>query len=192
MTATHAATGWTEAMPADSNLTRGFEAEFDRCGSALYRFFVVRAGGDSHLADDMMQQLWVQANPRGAELPSGEIEFYLRGIATNLIRQHWRRIGTRPNHVPIADAKLAAELAGRMTSDVMPIEELARRENRDQLMLAITQLPAEEQSLIIEHYFHGRPQATLASTRGLSERAVEGRLYRARQSLKAALEHLEF
>lgn len=191
MTATNATTGWTGVMNSEPIEFGTFETEFARCGSAIYRYFAVRTGNDSHLADDLMQQLWVQAGPRAGSLPNDEIEPYLRGIATNLIRLHWRRIRSRPAHIPIADPALASELARRMTNDILPVEILSRRENTDQLLLAVTQLTAEEQSLIIEHYFQGLSQAALASTRGLTERAVEGRLYRARQSLKAALEHLE-
>ena len=45
-------------------------------------------------------------------------------------------------------------------------------------MLAITELPAAEQELIVGCYFDDVPHAELAARVGISERAVEGRLYR--------------
>lgn len=167
------------------------EAGFDRCGRSLYRYFAVRTGGDAHSADDLMQQLWLKAATSETSVPAAEIEPWLRGIARNLIRTHWRKSATRPERLPVANPKLARELADRLTSESIPPAVAERREVRDQLLLAITQLRAAEQELVIEHYFHGRSQAELAATLGIGERAVEGRLYRARQSLRSVLHQLD-
>ncbi|HWL92744.1 MAG TPA: hypothetical protein VNT79_04350, partial [Phycisphaerae bacterium] len=101
MTLTHAASGWTHAGDPTAASAGGFKAQFDRCARSLYRYILVRIGNDVHLADDFMQQLWVQACRRGSEIASNEIEFYLRAVAANLVKQHWRRLGNRPAHVPI-------------------------------------------------------------------------------------------
>ena len=53
-------------------------------------------------------------------------------------------------------------------------------------MLALTELPAEEQDMIILHYCDGQSYKQIGDKLQLSERAVEGRLYRARQKLKAS------
>lgn len=162
----------------------------DACADALYRFFWVRCGRDPHLADDLMQQLFLQATGRHAHVPEGELEYWLRGIARNLLITHWRRKAARPAHVPLPDAHLAANLADRLAGTDLPDADLARREVQDQLMLALTELPAAEQELIVGHYFDGRSQADLGAELGLSARAVEGRLYRARASLREKLRHL--
>ncbi|MBU0640834.1 MAG: RNA polymerase sigma factor [Planctomycetes bacterium] len=164
---------------------------FDRTAPALYRYFVVRTGGDTHLADDLMQQVWVQAAGSRADVPANESEFWLRGIAKNLLRSHWRKQTRRPAHVPLADPALAAELAERLVSEELPPLILTRREVQEQLLLALTELPASQQELIVGHYFNGRSHADLAAESGLSERAVEGRLYRARQALQRKLQHLD-
>lgn len=163
-----------------------FERVFDSCASSLYRYFVVRTA-DRHLADDLMQQLWMQARPGGLDLPEDRIEPWLRAIAKNLVRTHWRRIARRPAHVPVVDPELSAELAIRLTRETLPAEDLEREEIRTQLMLAITELSAAEQELIVGCYFDSAPHAALAERLGISERAVEGRLYRARQSLREKL-----
>ena len=167
----------------------GMDAAFDRCSRALYRHIVVRVG-DAHLADDLMQQLWLQARTSGASVPEAELEFWLRGIARNLVRTHWRRQASRPKNVPLPNPELAGELANRLVSEELPPETLERKEVRDQLLLAITELAGRHQEFIVEHYFHARSHAELAARFGLSVRAVEGRLYRARQALRAKLKHL--
>jgi len=173
------------AMP-ESRHERGFDA----CSTALYRFFVVRTG-DSHLADDLMQQLWLHMKRGAAGVPPDRIEFWLRAVARNLLRTHWRVRARRPGQAAIADPRLAAELAERLASAEIPPTELETREVREQLLLAITELTADEQDLIVGCYFEGLPHARLAERLGVSERAIEGRLYRARQALRMRLSTLE-
>jgi len=165
------------------------DAAFDRCSRSLYRFIVVRVG-DTHLADDLMQQLWVQAHDRAADVPKDELEFWLRGVARNMVRTHWRTRTRRPPNVPLADPELGADLADRLLSEELPPEVLEREEVRNQLLLAITELTGDEQEFIVEHYFHNQSHSELAVQFDLSARAVEGRLYRARQALREKLRHL--
>lgn len=169
------------------------EAAFDRQGTALYRYLVVRTGGDRHLADDLMQQVWLQlrgAADRTQPIPDDELEFWMRGIARNLVRDHWRRVRKRPKTVPMPEPHLAAELADRMGNDELPVRILERHEVRDQLVLALTALPTADQELIVGRYFQGRSHTDLAADLGISVRAVEGRLYRARRVLLEVLANL--
>lgn len=180
----------TECPPIDvAERVDGLRGAFQRCGAALYRYAVVRTGGDTHLADDLMQQLWVQARSAGVAAPASEMEFWLRGILKNLIRTHWRQVGRRPAHVPTADAEMAADLSRRLVTQEVPRDIMERREAREQLLLAITALDSDDQELIVAHYFEQQSQVALARRLGLSPRAIEGRLYRARQALRERLAH---
>lgn len=178
------------SMPARESLAT-LESVFDRCSSALYRFVCVRVGGDRHLADDLMQQLWLQARTAATAVPPASLEAWLRTVARNLLRTHWRVKARRPAHVPIPDADLAARLADRLVSADLPAEQLQQREVRDQLLLAMTALPADDQALIIGCYFQNESHQALATRWGVSERAIEGRLYRARQALRQHLASLD-
>ncbi len=173
---------------------RRVEAAFDRCGPMLHRYVAVRVGGDTHLADDLLQQLWLQINRHGSgceRIADSELEYWFKAVARNLIRAEWRRRGSRPTTVPIASAELAAELADRFTSERLSPELLESKEVRDQLLLAITGLSNEEQVLIVGYYFCHRSHAALAGELGISKRAVEGRLYRARAALRDCLRELD-
>lgn len=185
-----AASPATECQPASEGAFRAVEATFDRCSAALFRFVAVRTG-DTHLAHDIMQQLWLQACRHGAGIPENELEYWLRTVARNLVRSHWRARGRRPPHVAMPDPATAATLAEQLVERDIPADLLARREVRDQIKLAITGLSAEDQDLIVGCYFHEQSHAELGERFGLSTRAVEGRLYRARQALRRRLAHLE-
>jgi RNA polymerase sigma factor (sigma-70 family) len=158
--------------------------------AALHRFVHVRAGGDAHLVDDIMQQLWLAAS-RGPALPRDEAEAWLRGAAKNLLATHWRKLGRRAAAVPLADPVLAEQLADEMTASRPPLTMLQKTEARSQLLLALTDLPSAEQDLLARHYFSGQNYTAIAADLAISERAVEGRLYRARQSLRDRLKHLQ-
>lgn len=192
MTSSSLTSSLPAALGSSVNGRARIEAAFDRNGPSLYRYLVVRAGGDNHLADDLMQQLWLQCVSGDAlSVPDDQLEFWLRGIARNLIRAHWRRARNRPVHWPIADGELASGLADRLTGEELPPQALERKELRDQLLLALTDLPAGEQELIAGHYFEGCSHAELAHRTDLTVRAVEGRLYRARQALQNRLRGLQ-
>jgi RNA polymerase sigma-70 factor (ECF subfamily) len=191
MTLSSIAASLSTSEEAPSQRRRALEAEFDRSGRSLYRYFAVRVGRDRHTADDLMQQLWLQAVRGGDAVPVGELEYWLRGIARNLIRAHWRQRSRRPTHVALADPALAAGLSDRLATEELPSALLERQEVRDQLLLAITELPTQDQELIVGHYFRGQSHAALARTIGVGTRAVEGRLYRARRALRDKLRNLE-
>ncbi len=167
------------------------ECVLERCARAFCRYFAIRTGDDEHVVDDLMQQLWLQARRKAHSVRQPNAEAWLWRVAQNLLRAHWRSRAQRPQQVPLADPQLAAELARRFDTEELPAEVLARNEVRDQLLLALTALPSAEQELLLDHYFHGRSHAALAEAHGISERAVEGRLYRARKLLREKLEHLE-
>jgi RNA polymerase sigma-70 factor (ECF subfamily) len=162
------------------------DSAFDLHARGLYRFFAVRTG-DPHLADDLMQQLWVASRTGRCPASSEEAGRWLAAIARNLLTTHWRRAGARPAHVPLADPALAAELAERLSREPLPLEELDRREVRDQLLLALSMLGGPDQDLVVAHYFEGRTFGEMAQRLGVSSRAVEGKLYRARQALQGML-----
>ncbi len=197
MSLTGAASVPLDALEASEDAERprvtdaaAFERVFRACANSFYRYFAVRAG-DAHLADDLLQQLWLQARGKAAAIPPANLEYWLRAIARNLLLTHWRVKARRPGQTPLPDPDLAASLAERLVSEAIPAADLERREIRDQLLLAITELPAADQELIVGCYFENVPHAELAARLGIGERAVEGRLYRARQALRERLRHLD-
>ncbi len=174
---------------ADSRPT--MEYLFDRYSAGIYRYVSVRVGRNQALADELMQQLWLQGCKSGGAVPPDEFEFWLRRVAQNLISDHWRRKHRRPAQIPIENAAIAGELAERIDSELLPAEAVQKQELLDQVALAVTALPAADQELVVLHYVQGLPFGEIGERFGMSERAIEGRLYRARRKLKELLAHLE-
>ena len=66
-------------------------------------------------------------------------------------------------------------------------EALLRRERQEKLKAVIAALSPEERNLFYRKYYYCQPTAQMAAELCLTERAVEGRLYRLRQRLRAML-----
>lgn len=68
-----------------------------------------------------------------------------------------------------------------------PEEAVLRREDLERLRAVVQSLGREERRLFARKYYYCQSTAQMAAELGLSERAVEGRLYRLRQKLQKRL-----
>jgi RNA polymerase sigma-70 factor (ECF subfamily) len=179
------------APPAEAPRER-LRRVFETTCEALYRFILVRVGGNRHAADDLLQQVCeAAAGKRGLPDESDACEAYLRGMARNLLRRYWRKARRSPVHVPIEDAAAARQLVEDMESRPLPPEALARKEIARHLMLAITSLSASEQQLVFSFYFEGCSHADIAAQGGVSVKSIETRLYRVRERLRRILRQID-
>ena len=64
---------------------------------------------------------------------------------------------------------------------------LLRKEKQEALKRAIGALSYEDQMLFYRKYYYRQSMAQIAAERGMTERAVEGRLYRIKQKLRRQL-----
>lgn len=164
---------------------------FQQVAPTLFRYAVVRLDGDESAADDLMQQLWLEASRDERAAQADDLGAWLRGIVRNLIRRWWREQARPGRQRPAADPTLAAELADVLDQRELPAAELERAEVRTQLLLALTMLPADDQELLIRAHFRGQSHEQIARERNMTTRAVEGRLYRARAAMRELLAHLD-
>ena len=175
-------------MRTASTARGGVWRVFNGACDGLYRFILVRVGGDCSVADDLLQQMCcVAAGHRRPPSEPEACEAWLRGIARNLIRKHWRDARRHGRHLPIEDAAISSRLAEDLDERPLPSEVLARQELKEQLLLAVTALPSADQGLIFAFYFEGRSQAEIAAESSVSVKSVEARLYRARTRLRETL-----
>jgi RNA polymerase sigma-70 factor (ECF subfamily) len=141
----------------------------------LYRYVSRRAGGERQLAEDVVQETWLRAldrhpDARGLAAPLA----WLRTVARNLLASHFRR--RRPVSVP--PAVLERILAGGEPRG----EDEAALVHR-----GIARLRRSHALVIEAFHLDGRDVRSIATGLGISERAVEGRLRRAREALRARL-----
>lgn len=87
-----------------------------------------------------------------------------------------------------ARAERALEaLSDGVSAQPGPEEAVIAREEIDELRRAIDALPPGDRALIYRKYYYRQSTAQMASELGLTARAVEGRLYRIKKRLGAAL-----
>lgn len=104
---------------------------------------------------------------------------WLTALTRNAALNHARRI--RRHDGPAA---LTAETP---SPDPTPEERVLQQERQAALQRALQQRPASERALFYRKYFYLQSTAQIASELGMTERAVEGRLYRLKKQLRKAL-----
>lgn len=152
---------------------------FRRLMPPLYAGVSRRVGAQRALAEDVTQEAWLRALNawRRDGLPE-DPGAWLRTVAANLLRSHYRRQARGPR----------AELdAGREPEAPTPDASLhdpgAQARRADALQRGLARLRPEQAELLAERYLEGRASREIAAERGLGERALEGRLRRARLAL---------
>jgi RNA polymerase sigma-70 factor (ECF subfamily) len=165
---------------------------FTRTADALYRFILLRVRGRRDVADDLLQQTCLEAaKHRRPPTSPDECEAWLRGIARNLVRRHWRRMKREAGRLPLEDVERTRQWADDLEARPLPPDAMIRDESISQLLLAVTSLSAADQNLVFAYYFDGRPQAAIASDLGATEKSIESRLFRLRGRLRAVLRKME-
>jgi RNA polymerase sigma-70 factor, ECF subfamily len=148
----------------------------------LYRYVSRNCGGHRTLAEDVTQETWLRAvrDWRKKGPPQQPIA-WLTTVARNLLVSYYRR--RRP-----------APLESVSASDVLAALENGRAAESSEIAAvvchALARIPNAQAQILEAFHFEDRRMSQIAQTLGLSERAVEGRLRRARQSLRRELESL--
>lgn len=157
---------------------------------ALFRFALCRLGGDRHAAEDAVQQTArIALDHASPPTIPDEQRAWLRGIAQNVVRRHWR---SHARHDAALDAAAACRptrgAAAILESGSLPARGCPERADLiDRVFRAVSSLHADEQRLFYDFYRAGRSHQTIARELGASTKAVEARLYRMRSRLRAAL-----
>ena len=144
----------------------------------LYAYVSRRVGGDFNLAEDLVQETWMRAldDWRAKGSPVDPLA-WLRRVAHNLLVSHYRRL-----KIQVVDPA-ALDLAGERTWPGNPDAAAV-------VGWALARLRRTDAEILEDFYFDEKPVQQIAAERGLSERAVEGRLRRARAKLRKRLEHV--
>ena len=161
--------------PTDDDIRGIYRSTID----GLYDFVARRCHGDRGLAEDITQETWLRAVDawRHDGLPERPSAWLAR-VAVNLISNHQRhqqveRIDDGENPDAFADERFDDESA----------------ERRNLLQRALDALPAAQRRLVEAFHFERKPVAEIASSSGVSERAIEGRLRRARLRLRREIDN---
>lgn len=147
--------------------------------------FLFRSTGDHETAVDLTQETFVNLyKSRKKYRPTGTFSTFLFQIASNLARSHARWKARHP-HVPLhsEDGTLIHEPAD---PHLAPDASTLLKEQANTVRSAIDSLPQELRRPLLLSILEEMSHAEIAKVLGCSEKAVELRIYRARQSLKAS------
>ena len=164
------------APPAPSAMDSAqFTAFYERSARPLWAY-LVRCSGDPALSEDLMQEAYVRflgaTQPADADLAARR---YLYRIASNLLRDHWRR----PKTSSLEDLP-ESFFASCASADEMAVQQ--------QLARAMGQMrPRDRQILWLAHAENYTHQE-IAEIMGLATASVRLLLFRARKRMRKLME----
>jgi RNA polymerase sigma-70 factor (ECF subfamily) len=157
-------------LTMDNDAFAGF---YERAARPLWAY-LVRVSGDAALADDLMQESFVRflAVDRPPRIEDGEVAMrrYLFRIATNLMRDHWRRPKSSSLEEVPEELMACAEVSGQ--SDTLAVLGPAMRQMR----------PRDRQILWLA-YAEGYSHREIAEVTGLASASIRLLLFRARRKM---------
>jgi len=150
--------------------------------------FVYRLLGDAAEAEDVAQDVFVRAHQHLGTFQfwsaGAKLSTWLFTLARNAVidRQRWRKRHPAEPLEAVAESDFpAAADASREASD---------REVGRHIADAVGALPEDQRTAITLAEYHGLSYADIARVMNCSEKSVETRLYRARQTLRQRLAFL--
>jgi RNA polymerase sigma-70 factor, ECF subfamily len=170
------ATGAGACDPPMDN--EAFAAFYERSARPLWAY-LVRVSADAALAEDLMQESYVRflcATNAPSLVSDGEASarLYLFRIATNLLRDHWRR----PRATSIEEIPEEFFSGGG---------NAAQSETQILLGPALRQLKPRERQLLWLAHAEGYSHREIAAVTGLASASIRLLLFRARRKIAALL-----
>ena len=147
---------------------------YDESADPLYAYIAWRCGGMRDTADEVAQDVWLTAVRR---LPTfdpvaGSFLGWLRGIAARTLANRFRHDRRRERLTVHRPAHEAADA------------EVSRRERAERVAAVLAAMPEKYEAVLRAKYLDAAPVAEVAADLGLSEKAVESLLSRARAAFR--------
>lgn len=163
-----------------------FTQEFERLATPLTKFIIKRVSGDSRATEEVLSSTTIAAwKGWGTFRHKSSYFTWLCRIALNKIADYYHdqvHEGSRIV-VPLIDAITKAD-----ANNLSPDEQMALKELRASVNSCLNLLPPEKRKLLQFRYWYDLSYSEIAKMMGISERAVEGQLYRARHEFARAWE----
>ena len=176
-----------------SRLAAGHDAALnelmERHAEKLFHY-LVRSLQNEEDASDLTQETFVKVYQSRTRFdPSQKFSTWLYAIASNLVKDRYR---WRSRHPQVSlDAEIDAtgdSFRNNLPAhDPTPSDGLQRAERADAVRCAVAALPEELRQPLILAEYEERSHAEISEILGCSAKAVETRIYRARQQLRMAL-----
>ena len=150
--------------------------------------FLCRMLGNEDDADDLAQETFVRVfNARDTYRPEEKFTTWLYTIAANLARNQFRWRSRHPTVPLVPDDPEGTSAPMPVAAGAMPDEAALGAELGEVVRRAVAELSDDLREAIVLCEWEDRAVAEAAAILGTTPKAVESRLYRARQALRATL-----
>ena len=162
--------------PSEEDLIEAYR----RTVKLLYAYVSRRVGGDVSLAEDLVQDTWMRAigSWRAKGIPDDPLAWLVRVARNTLVSQfrHRRPQLLEPGLLDLIESQPSTASEDPGAASVVN--------------WGLARLRRAHAELLEDFYFAGKSVRDIARERSMSERAVEGRLRRAREKLKKRIEKM--
>lgn len=167
---------WRERGLREAVLTgdeQAWRLWYEESFAELYRYVLWRSGGMPDQADELVQEVWLTVVKRleSFDPARGSFAGWLRGIASQVARNHYRR-QRRCSRIPPVPTQNSRE-------------QQTQRERAEQVARTLAELPEHYEAVLRDKYLDGLDLKTMACQRGTTVKAIESLLVRAREAFRA-------
>jgi len=144
---------------------------------SLYGYIAKRTGGNQALTEDIVQESYLRALnswKRKKKYAPDSPQAWLNRVARNLLIDYMRK---KKRDIEL-DLDVHSDTESQTSTDQIKSLEM---------FMAISSLGQKKANILEAFYYEGKNVRDIANEMKISERAVEGHLRRARQSLKSLL-----
>ena len=166
-----------------------FERFYDETAGPLHAY-LTRIGGEEWLADDLLQSAYVRVL-RARDVPGDHRprRVYLFRVATNLLRDEWRRRGAERRRGDMLVGGTASSVAvGSWGFDRPVAAEAASLESRLEVKKALSEVTPRDRELLWLAYALGMSHGEIAEVAGVEAASVRVLLQRARRRFVAVVD----
>jgi RNA polymerase sigma-70 factor (ECF subfamily) len=161
-----------------------FDKIYHKISTPLFRFIAKRIGADEELANEIFEET-VVAGWKGLKTFRHKSSYFtwLCRIALNKIADYYHdQVNSKSRIiVPLIDSLNQID-----SKNLSPEEEMALQELRSSVNNCLNLLPYSKRQLLWFRYWKDMSYDQISKIMGISERAVEGRIYRAKEQFAKA------
>ncbi len=160
----------------------------ERHGTRLFHYLVRQLSNETDAAD-LAQETFVRVYQNRARYDAGhKFSTWLYTIATNLIRDRFRWHKRHPEVSVDAEKDETGSMLDTMPdAEASPSEQIASAERAAEVRKGIEELPEDLRTALILSEYEGLAHAEIGAVLNCTAKAVENRLYRARNLLRQSL-----
>lgn len=184
------------SSPSDEELMRRLQSGEEAALAPLMQHweipvkrFIFRLIGNTTEAEDLAQEVFMRIYTKRSTYRVGaKFSTWCFSIAANQAKNRLRWWHRRPTLSLNAWTEAGGNTADESPAGTQAGNQIIRRERIAAVQTAVTALPLDLRTALVLFEYEGHSVSEIAETLGCTPKAVENRLYRARQHLKRTLQ----